>query len=358
MPTALPPPLAQWVGRWPALAKLVKKPAVGSCLGLDVGSAVLKAVLLSRSPGGVRLERFAAAPVPAGADKGRLAQVVRELFEKVNPPREAEVVTAVTGPGTVARAILFPKMTPQELRGAIAFEAEKHIPFKLEGVYLDFSVLGERPNNQMEILLAVARKEVVAEHLEMLAQAGITPHSVDLEVLALANAWEAGRPPLETGVTGLIHVGSRATLLDFVREGKLQFAREIPMGGAAFTQAISEALKVEAAEAERLKGRPEERQQEVRSALQPAWDDWLNHCRTSFDFFENQYGARVERLVLSGGSARLAGFKEWVQEASGLPVEVWGIGPALCAAEGARLPDQEAAAFSVAVGLAAREMVG
>ena len=88
----------------------------------------------------------------------------------------------------------------------------------------------------------------------------------------------------------------------------------------------------------------------------PAWDDWLNRCRTSFDFFENQYGTRVERLVLSGGSARLPGFKEWVQEASGLPTELWSAGPDLRAPEGTGLPEQEAAALSVALGLAAREM--
>lgn len=340
----------------PQLAKLLKKPAVGSCLGIDIGSATLKAVLLTRSPTGVRLERFAVAPVPAGADKPHLVQAVQELFQKINPPREAQVVTAVSGPGTVARTILFPKMTPQELRGALAFEAEKHIPFKLEGIYLDFAIMGEQPNNQMEILLAASRKEVVTEHLELLSQAGLAPVSVDLEVLALANAWEAGRPQAEAGVVGLLHVGSRATLLDFVRGGRLQFAREIPMGGAAFTQAVSEALKVDAAEAERLKLQPEARAQEVRAALQPAWDDWLNQCRTSFDFFENQYGARVERLVLSGGSARLPGFREWVQEASGLPTELWSAGPGLGAPEGAALPGEEAAALSVAFGLAAREM--
>ena len=340
------------------MAKLTKKPAVGSCLGVDVGSTSVKAALLTRSSAGIRVERFVSAPVPLGADKAQVAQVVREAVQKVNAPRDAGVVTAVSGPGTVVRAILFPKMTPQELRGALSFEAEKHIPFKLEGIYLDFAVLGEQPNNQMEILLGAARKEVVAEHLELLSQAGVTPASVDLEMLALANAWEAVRPQAETRVVGLIHIGSRATLLDFTRGAKLQFAREIPVGGSAFTRAISEALRVDAGEAERLKVQPEARQQELRSVLQPAWDDWLNRCRTSFDFFENQYGTKVEQLVLSGGSARLAGFKEWVQEASGLPTETWRPGAGLAGPEGAQLPEQEAAALTVAVGLAAREMAG
>ncbi|MBI3322659.1 MAG: type IV pilus assembly protein PilM [Candidatus Omnitrophica bacterium] len=356
MPTALPSPLAQWAGRLPALAKLFKKPAAGSGVGIDIGSSAVKAVLVNRSPAGLRVERFTAVSVPPGADKAKLVSVIREALQKLDPPRDAGVATAVSGPGTVVRAILFPKMTPQELRGSLAFEAEKHIPFKLEGVHLDFAILGEADNNQMEVLLGAARKEVVAEHLDLLSQAGVTPASVDLEMLALANSWEVSRPKENGGVVGLIHVGSRATLLDFLRGARLQFAREIPMGGAAFTQAVSESLKVDAAEAERLKNRPEARQQEVRAALQPAWDDWLNRCRSSFDFFENQYGVRVERLVLSGGSAQIPGFKEWVQEASGLPTELWKAGAGLEAPGGAPLPEMEGVTYSVAVGLAAREL--
>lgn len=340
----LPPKLTQWTARWPALAKLGKRPAVSSAFGLDIGSVSVKGVLLTRGPSGTQMERFALAVLPPGAGKADQVKAIQEVLQKVDPPRSALVVAAVGGAGTVVRAVDFPKMSPHELRNALTFEAEKHIPFKLEGIYLDSAVLGEKPGGQMEILLAAARKEVVGEQLELLSQAGVIPHSVDIEMLALANAWEAGQSGKEGGVVGLIHIGGRATLLDFVQGNKLRFAREIPVGGTAFTQAVAQGLKVDAAEAERIKCRPCDRAQEVRAALQPSWDDWLNLCRTSFDFFENQHGVRVERLALSGGASRMAGFKEWVKEASGLPAELWSAG------------GQEDPALNVAVGLAAREM--
>lgn len=356
MPVALPPQLTQWASRWPALAKLTKKPVASSAFGLDIGSVSVKGVLLTRGLSGTRMERFALAPLPPGAGKPEQVKAIQEVLRKVSPPRDARVVTAVGGGGTVVRAVDFPKMTPAEMRNALTFEAEKHIPFKLEGIYLDSAVLGEKPGGQMEILLAAARKEVVGEQLELLSQAGVSPHSVDIDMLALANAWEAGHPGKEGGVVGLIHIGGRATLLDFVQGDKLRFAREIPVGGTAFTQAVAQGLKVDLAEAERIKCRPGERAQEARTALQPSWDDWLNHCRTSFDFFENQHGVRVERLALSGGASLMAGFKEWVREASGLPAELWSAGAGWEASEGARPGEQEGPALNVAVGLAAREM--
>ena len=69
MPFALPPQLTQWATRWPALAKLNQKPAVSSAFGLDIGSTCVKGVLLTRGPSGMRLERFALAPLPPGAGK-------------------------------------------------------------------------------------------------------------------------------------------------------------------------------------------------------------------------------------------------------------------------------------------------
>ena len=86
--------------------------------------------------------------------------------------------------------------------------------------------------------------------------------------------------------------------MDFIREAQLEFARESNIGGTAFTQAQA-------------------------SGLQPVWEEWLGQCRDSFDFYEHQFGHRVERLVLTGGAAGQTGFKEWVQEDSGLPVTLW-----------------------------------
>ena len=105
MPIALPP----------QLAKLFKKPVASSAFGLDIGSSSIKGVLLARGPSGLRLERFAAVPLPPGAGKPEQVKGVQEVLQKVSPPRDARVVTAVSGAGTVIRSVDFPKMTLAEL---------------------------------------------------------------------------------------------------------------------------------------------------------------------------------------------------------------------------------------------------
>ena len=282
--------------------------------------------------------------ISPGTQGSQRSGAVRKVLEKLSY-RETSLVASVGGAGTILRRVSLPKMTPQELKSALSFEAERYIPFKMEEVFFDFSILGERPGGQMDVLLAASKKELVNDLLELLSSCEITPLAMDLEMVALTNAWEGGSAPSEKGVTALVHIGSRGTVLDFIRDSQLEFAREINVGGAAFTQAVASALSLDPPEAERLKSSPEGREAEVRAALTPAWGEWLSQCRVSFDFYEHQFGQRVERLVLSGGDARLPGFNDWVREAAGLPTTLWE-------------PMGQDPSFSIALGLALRGLVG
>ena len=279
--------------------------------------------------------------IPLGADKEQRSSKVRKVLERLNH-HDLPVVASVGGAGTVLRRVSLPKMTPQELQVAFGYEAERYIPFKMEEVFFDFAILGERPGGQMDVLLAAARRELVSDLLGLLSVCDVTPLAVDLEMVALTNAWEgASSQPVESGVTALLHLDSQGTVLDFIRDSQLEFAREINVGGSAFTEAVAAGLHLEIPEAEQLKCRPEGREEEVRVAMQPAWEEWLSQCRVSFDFYEHQFGQRVERLILSGEAARMPQFKDWVEETSGLPATLWE-------------PMGKEPSFAIAVGLALR----
>lgn len=356
MPLAIAPQVEKWATRLLDVRNLFQG-AAGVSVGLDLGSSLLKGVKLSRKEGRYRLVRTEVGVVPLGSKPAVHLAALQALLGRLDV-REARIVTAVAGSGVVLRSVMMPKMSPQELRGAFTYEAEKYIPFKPEEAFLDFSVLGQREGGRMEVLLAAARRDLVMEHLEPLHGLGVFPSVVDLETVALANAWEIGSRSGEAkGVPGmgLLHVGARATVLDFLSGTQLQFAREIPVGGNVFTQAVAAALHVDLAEAEKIKCDPGKRAEQVQAALGPYWESWLNQCRVSFDFYESQFGRAVERLVLSGGSVRLAGFREWIESTTGLPTEAWNPLVPLERDGGTetQLPVPQGA-FAVAVGLAVR----
>jgi type IV pilus assembly protein PilM len=185
----------------------------------------------------------------------------------------------------------------------------------------------------MEVLLAAARKDLIDAHLEVLKGAGLIPDVVDLEASALANAWEVSPGSQDQEVVGLVHLGARGTLLNFFLGKRLQFSREIPFGTNFFSEAQPE-------------------------ALQAKWEEWLAQCRTSFDFYENQFGQGVKRLVLSGGAGRMDGFLRWLPEASGLPVELWNPASGLTCGLDAKKLEDWGNGLGVAIGLAIRGFAG
>lgn len=300
----------------PGLCRLFR--VRGPCVGLDAGAFSVKGVRLAFRAGKPVVERKAEIPVG-----GEPAEAIRKAVAELSGSTPCPVVSAVGGTGTLLRAVSLPKMTPQELRSCLAFEAEKYIPFKTDEVHLDFAVQGVGGEGRMEVLLAVARKEKVEAHLELLSRAGVSPAVVDLEMAALANAWELapegsgpGSPAgAEPGGVGLLHVGRTRTIVNCFAGGTLKFSREIETGPAP----------------------------------KAVWEEWFSQVRVSLDFYEQQSGSRIERLSVSGGAALTEGFTDWLAEASGFPVGRWDVLSALDAG------GEPGFAFPVAVGLAARE---
>ena len=358
MPNPLLAQIETLSARWTGVGKLLNRST--ACIGLDVGSFSLKALLVSGSFAVPRLKRMALKNFPPLADQRQKAEIIRSVVNSLNGGREVPIVTGVGGVGTVLRSVSLPEMSEKELKAAFSFEAEKYIPFKLEETFFDSCILGKRPGGRMEVLVAAARKELVNAHLELLSAAGVIPHIVDLESLALGNAWGFCRPGTggESKVTALLHVGARGTILDFFEGSQLQFTREIPIGGDSFTKAFAENLRLSVAEAEKVKCQQADRAPDVRAALESAWEDWLSQCRVSFDFFENQFGRKVEQLVLSGGSARLIGFKEKVFHSVGLPTDEWNPAAGFLSDVDQQELVSAGSSLAVAVGLAIRGVAG
>ncbi len=295
-------------------------------MGLDVGSHSIKCAKVRKESGGVyTLMSSSVEEVGPQKDPIQRGQAVQRALKAV-AAEKSPIIAAVGGPGTVLRSVVVPKMTPQELKTALTFEAEKYIPFKLDEVFIDSAILGDQPGGRMEITLGAARKELVQGLLEMLTSAGTAPAAVDLESVALADAWEISRPASGAEPVGLVHIGIRGTILSFFKETRLQFTREIPLGGDSLSKEGTEGSK----------------------------EQWHSQCRASFDFYENQFGQRVARLYLSGGFSGLQGLREWIQEATGLPTELWNPLSGLKTSLSADQVQAIGPSLAVAVGLGAR----
>ena len=65
-----------------------------------------------------------------------MPDTVAPLFQE-NEFHTRRVVTAVSGKSVIVRYLTMFKMSPEDLRNAIRYEADKYIPFDVEEVVLD-----------------------------------------------------------------------------------------------------------------------------------------------------------------------------------------------------------------------------
>lgn len=339
-----------------------------SLLGLDLGSQSIKVVEISLDGQEPVVTGFASTELVPGLER---EQALSELLSN-GRFRTRHTVTSVAGQAVVVRYISMVQMSDSELRQAIRFESDKYLPFDSDEVVLDCHRLERAPSagkdsegkDQMAVVLAACRSSVVEQQISEVQANGLTPSAVDVEVFALANAWElSGEPSDAEGedaperVLALVDIGANRTQINVLAGGETCFSREIGIGGSDMTQAAARRLGVELAEAEQIKRQPDEREVEVARAIGPVLEDLVSEVTLSLDYVENREGLRVEEILLSGGGALAPGVLSFVEQTTGRRTRTWN------PVAGLRVdPDrvdmdaleQAGPSLAVAVGLAAR----
>jgi type IV pilus assembly protein PilM len=295
-------------------------------LGLDIGSYSLKAVVARGGFGRFEIQRFAAEPLealelPAQAPDAAAPSLARalSLFGEVHGLAGMDTICALPGHVTSARRLSLPFSDPKKIRRAVPFEVEAQVPYSLEEVVLDYQVL-ETGTAGADVLAGLARRDLLARHMETLEAGGVDPRILELDSAVLANL----APFLENtrGFVFIMDFGHQKTCLCALNGGKLHSVRTIPFGGHALTLALMEDLRIGRAEAE---ARKHERGLALLETNCPGFARSLERLVKEVDRTltapENVRQGRAERILLAGGGARMLGIAEHLAERLGVPVE-------------------------------------
>lgn len=274
-------------------------------LGLDLGSAAVKAVELSARGDAWRVEGCAFEEV---GDRETYAASVRATLEAGSFDAE-RVVVGLSGRGTLLRTVTIPGDNPEELSDAVREETAKYVPYGLDEAVTDHMLLADEPDRFLRVLVAAAKRGEVDARLAMLDGAGVRPERIEPEGAALVNALEAatrggGRPGRGVGV---VDFGAAKTLIA-VTDGARHVFREFPFGGDKLTEMIAHRLDCPQEEAEAIKRNPGERIETVKDALYPGIEDITAEVRQCLDRFRAvSGGVEAKELLLSGGLVAFPG---------------------------------------------------
>ncbi|HMS15504.1 MAG TPA: type IV pilus assembly protein PilM [Planctomycetota bacterium] len=332
-----------------------------SIVGLDIGTSAIKAVELTQRGKEYEVTAFGQVEIPPDSPGG-LADSIKELLDE-GGFRTRRVVTSVAGKLVVVRFLSMVRMSDEELRNSIAYEAEKYVDFPPAETVLDCQRMeadDENRGSNMTVLMVAARRSLLEGHLETLGQVGITPEVIDVDAFALSNAFslcaKIGEELDQEAALAFVDVGHSKTTINITKAGISQFTREIPVGGRDLTECISRRLGITFDEAEDLKREPGEGNEAVNEAVISSVDELGNEVQLSLDYFENQFETQVARVFLSGGGARLPVLRGALERIFERPTQMFnpfdyvqvdkGIDPELLSSNAAQLV--------VAVGLASR----
>jgi type IV pilus assembly protein PilM len=305
------------------------------CIGLDIGSNSVKAVQLRKKGSGWALQAFGMQPLLPQTivdgtimDQGAVVDAIKQLWSRLKL-KQKEVAIAIAGHSVIIKKISVPAMKPDELAQNIKSEAEHHIPFGKDDVEIDYHVTNAQNSaGQTELLLVAAKKETVADYIQVVKDAGLTPTVVDVAAFAGQNGFELnyGNDGRETVV--IINVGAAISNINVVRDGVSLFTRDVTIGGNAFTEEIQKQMGISAEEAEAYKvgGSPGENgvvPQEALRVMEGVSEVMAGEFQRSLDFFlATTADANVTRICLAGGSAKVSSLHRAIERRSRLPLEV------------------------------------
>jgi type IV pilus assembly protein PilM len=302
-----------------------------NCIGLDLGSSAVKVTQIKKSRAGFQLLNFGIEPVPpdtivdgAILNHTGVVEAVRALFDRLKI-RQKEVALAISGNALIIKKIFVPAMTPDELEEQVPWEAEHHIPFNKNDVEIDYQALGgKNAQGQMELLLVAAKKEVVADYAQVAREANLNPVVVDVAAFAVQNAFEAAYGAHD-GVIALVNVGATLSNINILSKGQTAFTRDVATGGNAFTDDIKRSHGCSSEEAEALKVAfsDGDANQDVARVLTQTASQMAGEFQKSLDFFLASHpDAKIEKIYLSGGSARVPTLLQAVESRARVGVEL------------------------------------
>jgi type IV pilus assembly protein PilM len=325
------------------LASLFRKETL---VGLDIGSANIKAVQLEPQRFGYRVVRAAQQATPVRSvregvitDKPAVAGAIRELF-KAARINATGAVMAVSGPSVMVRQVQMPRVSDAVLAKTIRFEAGKYVTTNIDETSLAYEILGPALSEptQDEMMLVSAPREIVDGRVDIVEMLGLDAVAIDTEAFALLRGvFELDPSTVTDGLQVLVDIGAAHTEVTIMNNGVFGLTRSIPLAGNSFTEAIQSQLRVDFKAAEERKkeidlatlinGGVNTGDAEALRSLQGSVDEMLREVRRSINYYQSQLpeeaGAiNVAEIILTGGSALLGGIAPYMNARLGIETRI------------------------------------
>jgi len=336
-------------------------------IGIDIGNHAVKIAVLQKKGGVTRAVRLYRATLAGDTDMVRVQGALKRGEIAGGP-----ALLGITGRDLIIRYTHVPPVPDWRLKLLMQFEINEVSGQSGGEVAADYRRL-QLPieTDEDTVLVALARNTWLHPRLEAAHGAGLKVAGGCPNSVAIFNAFLAHGGQKEGETTFLVSIGRDNIDMAIQREGDLLFARNMSGGGQLFTDAIMSTFGLKESKAEKNKvtkgdltpkGQaryPDATAEKLANAMQGPAGQLVSMIQSSVMICRAQTkisDLNVDRLLLTGGTARMKGLVEYFRANMSVPVELFDPAHEL---DLSALPesDQEelgsnAADFSAAIGLA------
>lgn len=350
-------------------------------VGVDIGSSNIKYMSLKGTQGKFTVAGWGITSLKAEGTteaspeekKAAITKVLKEVAKK-NGFSGKKISTSVSGNSVIVRYVKFPKLSLDDLKRSIQFEAEPYIPFDIRDVNISFHVIGDvvdEGQKKMQTILVAAKKDIVQLKIDVIKAAGLKPAVIDVDSFALENAYEDTCDSDKKETVLLVNIGANVTNMAIIENGTSKVVRDVFIAGNSITKILQKNLQCSFQEAEEIKmkfgvlvtvedkdkalAEDNKEAMQISNIVVPVLKDLLSEIQRSLDFYLSQSSDRtISRVLVSGGTAKLKNINKYLAQELKMVVELFNPFEKIKGAE--QIPAGTACDFAIACGLAMRKL--
>ena len=285
-------------------------------LGLDIGTASVKAIELNAVFGRFDVLEYHEREVPAGMAPVAVAHALVTSLKK----RPDKIVTNLKSKAVTIRNIKLPTRDKKAIQSSVQFELEDDLPFEPEALAYEYVNLGT-VGSETSIHVAATLKTNIAEFLALLEEHELSPDVLTTESCAyralfrkISSALPASDRPIMC-----LNLGHERTTITIQNNGNPMLSREIAWGSRELSVALSKRynLTLDAAEKAKVESgfvlplsqleEVSEEQRDFASTVYEALTPLFRDVKQADLSCKNITGNRVGQVYVTGPTALMPG---------------------------------------------------
>ena len=183
-----------------------------SSIGLDIGSRFIKLAELKSSGDNITLTKFAIKEIPKDLKIDRdkvVSHLISQLLSE-NNIKSRDVNICAAGQSVFVRFVKLLQVKEDKLKQTMKFEAQNQIPFPLNEVAWDWSLLDTGAKGSRKAVIAAIKKNLVDEMVHKLKAVKLSTGLIDISPLSLYNCMAFNEDYNEQALGAIMDIGYKA----------------------------------------------------------------------------------------------------------------------------------------------------